>query len=218
MSWKAFFLIAGLILLAGGPAGALAQEPFKLDQPDLSGGKPVLSILQDRHSSREFSSAALDRRQIAEILWAAGGVNRRHDDGSVGFTYPNSHNDQAMIVYAITRDGAYRYDPIGHELVLLAPGDHRAVAGVQSYVADAPLNLLYVADMSRITSETETERLMTAALNAGHMAENVYLYATMEKLNVISRSNIDRDELRLLFKLPIYFEPILGQTVGLPGK
>lgn len=49
----------------------------------------------------------------------------------------------------ITAEGAYRYDPPTHALSRMVAGDLRPLTGVQDFVATAPLNLVYVADLDR---------------------------------------------------------------------
>jgi len=196
---------------------ALAQsEVIKLPQPDLSRGKTLMQALQDRKSDRIFSPKELSRQQLSEIVWAAAGVNRKTGEEKMGRTAPSSHNDQAVDTYAFTRTGVYKYDHVQHELVQILAGDHRAKAGVQSYVANAPLNLLFVADMSKISGDTDRDKLTAACMDVGHMSENVYLYGASSDLNVICRSTIDHEELRFLLKLGKHFEPLLGVTVGHP--
>ncbi len=60
------------------PALALAQElkPLVLPAPQTDGGKPLMQALKDRHSTREFSSEKLSPQVLANLLWAAFGINR----------------------------------------------------------------------------------------------------------------------------------------------
>lgn len=210
----ALFLSAALLLSAHAPAGA--QESIKLLPPNLSSGKTVMQALNERRSERVFGPGELSRRQLSEVLWAAAGVNRTLEGDKMGRTAPTSHNDQAIDTYAFTKAGVYKYDHLRHELVFLFPGDHRAVAGPQSYVATAPLSLIFVADMSRVTGDTREYQMMSVNMDVGHMSENVYLYGASAGLNVICRSTIEREELRGLLKLSDHFMPLLGVTVGHP--
>ena len=213
--WRFGLGLTLALFLFSGPA--LAQnEVIRLPQPDLAKGKIVMQALQERKSDRVFSPKDLSNQQLGDILWAAAGINRRTGEEKMGRTAPSSHNDQAVDAYAFTRNGLYKYDPVKHELAPVLAGDHRAKAGVQSYVASAPLNLILVADMSKISGEDERDKFLAAGMNVGHMSENVYLYGAAAGLNVICRSNIDPDELRLLLKLGGHFEPLLGVTVGHP--
>jgi Nitroreductase family. len=203
-----------LIWLAGGIAVAEAQESIKLLPPNLSSGKTVLQALNERKSERVFGPGELNRRQLSEVLWAAAGVNRTLEGDKMGRTTPSSHNDQAIDTYAFTKSGVYKYNHLKHELVFMFPGDHRAVAGPQSYVATAPLSLILVADLSRVTGDTREYQLMSVSMDAGHMSANVYLYGASAELRVICRSTIEREELRALLKLSDHFVPLLGLTVG----
>ena len=55
-----------------------AQElkSIQLPKPQLDGGKPLMQVLKDRKSSREFSSEKLPLQVLSNLLWAASGVNR----------------------------------------------------------------------------------------------------------------------------------------------
>ena len=56
----------------------LGQElkPLILPVPQTSGGKPLMQALKDRHSTREFSPEKLPPQVLANLLWAAFGINR----------------------------------------------------------------------------------------------------------------------------------------------
>ena len=201
-------------LAVGSPA--MAQEVIKLDQPDVSQGTTVLQAIKDRKSERVFGSGDLSHQQLSEVIWAASGVNRELGEGKVGRTSPTSHDDQALDTYVFLKSGVYKYDHLKHELHKLIDGDQRAKAGVQSYVGTAPVNLILVADLSKLSGDTEQYKRMSMNMDAGHASENVYLYGASVGLHVICRSTIERDELRALLKLGDQYEPVLGITVGLP--
>lgn len=216
MKRAVFGLILALTLAVVFTAPAGAEETIKLIQPDFAKGMTVLQALKARKSDRIFGPGDLSRQQLSEILWAAAGVNREMGDGQVGRTAPTSHNDQSIDTYAFTPDGVYKYDPRAHELTRVVAGDQRAAAGVQSYVSTAPLNLILVADLNRTTGDSDEDKRAGLYMNAGHMSENVYLYAASAGLNVICRSSIEPDELRTLLNLPGNYVPLLGVTVGRP--
>lgn len=214
-------LLAGVMMaalaLSGGLGGVLwAGEVIVLPPPDLTVGKNLMQSIQDRKSNRVFSPKPLSQQQLSSIMWAAAGVNRRTTEGKMGRTTPSSHNDQAIDVYAFTKDGVYKYDPFGHKLEKVISGDYRSKAGVQSYVVTAPLNLVFVADLSRVSGETERDRLMFVSMDVGHMSENVYLYSAASELNAICRNSIDKEVIRQLLWLGENYEPLLGMTIGYP--
>ena len=79
-------------------------------------------------------------------------------------------------MYVTTADGAYRYDPPTHTLIKVVAGDIRPLAGVQDFVATAPLNLVYVADLDRMSGASAEDKAFYSATDAGFIAQNVYLY------------------------------------------
>jgi hypothetical protein len=46
-------------------------------------------------------------------------------------------------------EGVYLYDPLADDLVLIMEGDYRADAAYQPSYQIAPLNLIFVADLSK---------------------------------------------------------------------
>ncbi|MDR2725766.1 MAG: nitroreductase family protein [Candidatus Adiutrix sp.] len=206
-------LALGLALgFLAAPAQANDFNAIKLVQPDFNArGLTVIQALSARKSDRAFADRELSLTHLSETLWAAGGINR--PDGHR--TAPTANNRQAIEIFAITKDGTYRYDPPSHELRPLTPGDHRAAAGSQSFVATAPLNLIYAADLGQYKGN-DTERKTVAGLDLGHFSENVYLYCASAGLSVVTRISIDPKILAPLLKLDAGLVPLMGQTVGYP--
>ncbi len=169
-----------------------------------------MQALQARKSSREFSPEKLAPQVLSDLLWAAWGVNR--PDGHR--TAPSAHNRQEIEVYAALREGVYRYDAKAHRLDPVAEGDLRAATGTQDFVAGAPLNLVYVADLGRAAGNSEEEKASFSAMTAGAIAQNVYLYCASEGLATVVRASIDPAELAKTLKLGGNQRIILAQTVG----
>src|SRR5271157_1083713 len=81
---------------------AVAQElnPVPLPPPQTSGGRPLMQVLKDRHTSREFSTQKLPAQVLSNLLWAAFGVNRP-DSGKR--TAPSAMNWQEIDIYVATQ-------------------------------------------------------------------------------------------------------------------
>jgi len=196
----------------------LAQEigTIKLSPPEMAGGMPLMQALKARHSTREFASQPLPPQVLSNLLWAASGVNRP-DTGQR--TAPSAHDWREIEVYITTADGAYRYDPPSHALIKVVAGDIRHLAGVQDFVATAPLNLVYVADFNRMSGASAEDKAFYSATDAGFIAQNVYLYGASTGLAVVVRGLVDRDALGAALKLGRHQRIILAQSVGYPvGK
>ena len=144
-----------LTKLALGMMGHLRPKPPKgdaataiaLPPPDKTGGLPLMDTLSKRHSAREFSPDELPLPLLSNLLWAAFGVNR----AAGGRTAPSALNAQEVDVFVALPSGAYRYDAATHALHLAAASDLRRVTGYQDFVDEAPLDLVFVADHSRLS-------------------------------------------------------------------
>ncbi|HEY9146536.1 MAG TPA: SagB/ThcOx family dehydrogenase [Thiobacillus sp.] len=194
----------------------LAQElgAIRLPSPETVGGIPLMRALKARHSSREFDGRALPPQVLSNLLWAAGGVNRP-DTGAR--TAPSAHDWREIDVYVATADGAYRYDPPTHTLKLVVAGDIRPLTGVQDFVATAPVNLVYVADLDRMSGASAEDKAFYSAADAGFIAQNVYLYCASADLAVVVRGLLDREALGAALGLARHQRIILAQTVGYPA-
>jgi nitroreductase len=210
-----------LTRLGFGPMGQLVVRPARGDSASTlvlppvssSGGLPLMEALQQRRSQREFASTALPEQVLGDLLWAACGVNRTAIGGR---TAPRAMTYQEIDVYVALPAGLYRYEPARHVLYLEVPRDVRAATGNQDFTAEAALDLVYVADDSRVQLVRGEQREDYAYATAGAMAQNVYLYSASQGLAAVLRAWIDRGALRAGMGLGIGQEVLLAQTVGYP--
>jgi len=204
-----------LLLVVLASAGALlAQDlkPIVLPQPQTDGGRSLMQVFKDRKTTRDFAPDKLSPQLFSNLLWAAFGVNR--PDGRR--TAPSAMNWQEIDIYVATAEGLFLYDAKGNRLAPVLAQDIRAATGVQPFVATAPVNLVYVADQSKVSSGAEAD-LFTAA-DAGFIAENVYLFCASENLATVVRGSVDRAALAKTMKLRPEQKVILAQTVGYPKR
>ncbi|MFO7801632.1 MAG: SagB/ThcOx family dehydrogenase [Desulfovermiculus sp.] len=205
---KFLLILAVLAVAVGGPSELRAESDAVIDlpQPDRKDGMPLMQALDNRRSQRSFSSQELDRQTLSDLLWAAWGVNR--DSGKR--TAPSAHNRQEITVYCALEKGCYRYEGDQHRLVQITDKDLRAQTGRQGFVADAPLNLVFAADMDKASSE------FYAACETGFISQNVYLYCASRGLATVVRGWFDQKLLAEAMGLPDRMRIILCQTVGYP--
>jgi SagB-type dehydrogenase family enzyme len=206
--------LALLVFLAGFSL-ADAQEPksISLSPPQTTIGKPLMQALQLRQSSREFADALVAPQDLSNLLWAADGINRKESGKR---TAPSAMNWQEVDVYVVLREGTYLYIPKTNELELVAAGDLRGLAGVQGFVKEAPLNLVYVADFARAGKGNDEDKKIYTAADVGFIAQNVYLYCASQGLAAVVRASLDRPALATALKLRADQKIILAQTVGHP--
>ena len=103
--------------------------------------------LAKRQSSRDFAPDLLSVQLLSNLLWATYGMNRA--DG--GRTSLLALNVQETDIFVALPSGAYCYNAATHELHLVASSDLRRITGYQDFVDEAPLDLMYVADHSRMS-------------------------------------------------------------------
>jgi len=190
-------------------------EPIKLLEPQLDTGRPLMQVLNDRRSSRRFSTDKLSKQILSNLLWAAFGVNR-HDSGKR--TAPSAVNWQEIDIYVATAEGLYLYDAKAHVLKPVLVDDIRALTGYQEYVGEAPVNLIYVADFSRMGKAEIDDKIFYSAADTGFISQNVYLYCASEGLATVVRGLIGRVGLAKVMGLRQDQRVILAQSVGYPQK
>jgi nitroreductase len=187
-----------------------SETSIALPRPQKQGGLPLMEALAKRHSSREFAPDALRLQLLSDLLWAAYGINRA--DG--GRTAPSALNAQEVDVYVALPEGAYLYDAERHTLNLAVASDLRRVTGYQDFVDEAPLDLIYVADHTRMGMVPVERRESYASVAAGAIAQNVYLFAASSGLCTVIRAWIDRAAIADALGLTHDQQVLLSQTVG----
>jgi SagB-type dehydrogenase family enzyme len=192
---------------------AVELLPVKLPAPNLNGGKSLMQSLQARKSSRDFSAKKLPVEVLSNLLWAANGINRSESGRR---TAPSAVNWQETDIYVATADGLYLYNAKEHVLIPVIKQDIRELTGKQPFVKEAPVNLIYVADYSRMGGASAEERISYSAEDTGFIAQNVYLYCASEGLATVVRGSIDRDVLAKAMQLRDNQKIILSQTIGYP--
>jgi len=211
---SACFLWALLVVF---PILAAAQElkPIELPKPQTDGGRPLMQVLKERSTSRDFSSEKLPLPVLSNLLWAAFGVNRPESGKR---TAPSALNWQEIDIYVAIADGLYVYDAKAHRLNPVLAEDVRAATGTQPYVKDAPVNLVYVADLAKTGKASAPDQDFYTAADTGFIAQNVYLYCASEGLATVIRGGVDRPALAKVMKLRPDQKITLSQTVGYPKK
>lgn len=193
----------------------LHSQNIALAKPDKEGGMPLMKALDERSSHREFSTKEITQQQLSNLCWAAWGINRPESGKR---TAPSSMNKQEMELYVVLPHAAYLYNAEEHQLDLIKEGDLRRYCGEQDFVATAPLNFIYVANLQKIditdAASLSAEELLASHANTGFMAQNVYLTCASEGLECVVRAWIDKDALEEALGLSPLHKVILGQTIG----
>ena len=203
--------VVTILLISSGIIYAQEIKPIKLLAVQMEGGKPLMQVLKERKSLREFSSKEIPLQVISDLLWAANGINRL-DSGHR--TAPSAMNMQEIDIYFAKADGLYLFDAKQNMLIPVVGEDVRALTGKQSFIKDAPINLIYVADLSKMGKTSGSDTDFYASADTGFISENVYLYCASAGLATVVRGSIDKSVLAKAMKLRPDQKIIFAQTVG----
>ena len=209
------FLVLAFLLVGPNPIHSQKLKEIKLLKPLMDGGRPLMQVLNDRQSSREFSTDELPLQVLSNLLWAAFGINRPDSEKR---TAPSSSNCQNIDIYVAMAKGLYLYGAKENILKPVLVEDIRAATGTHSFVKDVSVNLIYVADFSKLTEEIEEDKNFFSAANTGFISQNVYLYCASEGLATVVRGGIDRETLSKVMKLRPDQKVMFAQAVGYPKK
>jgi nitroreductase len=196
----------------------IAQD-ITLPAPDKKGGKTLMQALSERQTTRSFTDESLSQQQLSDLLWAACGINRADQKKR---TAPSAMNYQEIDVYVAMPSGLYLYIVENHSLKLIVGKDLRKTTGTQSYVNNAALNLVYVADMGKAGKKegvkVNDSDLFMSYSDAAFIAQNVYLYCASANLGCVVRGSIPKEKLAVEMGLKSNQYIILAQTVGIAKK
>ena len=200
------------VFVAAFIAGGLLAQAIDLPAPQKTGGMPLMEALAKRSTARTFDSKELSPQQLSSLLWAAFGINR--PDGKR--TAPSAMNFQETDIYVLLKQGAYVYSAKSNKLELVVAEDIRALGGTQAFVKDAPVTLVFVADLSKMGGGTNEAKKNMANIDVGYISQNVYLFCASEGLVTGARMSVDRATLGPRLKLRPDQMIILAQSVGHP--
>lgn len=211
MNW--FHMTLALSFFVSATIVAQDSTSISLPTPDMAGGKPLMQALHDRRTSREFRTDSIPMPVLSNLLWAACGINRPESGKR---TAPSAMNWQEIDVYVATATGCYLYEPSSHSLRLVVAADLREKTGMQPFVGEAPVNLVFVADRSKMGNASEDDKTFYAGVDAGFVSQNVYLYCASAGLATVVRGSVPREALAKEMKLRPEQRIILAQTAGYP--
>jgi SagB-type dehydrogenase family enzyme len=184
-------------------------EKLLLSQPEKNNPFPLAKALSLRKSSRSFSDKALPMTIVSNLLWSACGINRKDKRR----TAPSAVNWQEIDIYVSLKEGLFLYNIDQHSLDPLINKDIREHTGRQPFTSIAPLNLIFVADFTKIGIASAPGDFY-AATDSAFISQNVYLYAAATNLATVVIGNLDKESLKKTMNLRDQQKIILTQSVG----
>jgi SagB-type dehydrogenase family enzyme len=149
----------------------------------------VHACLADRCSRRKYANDSLRLGQLSYLLWATQGVKEVDKDGMATLrTVPSAGARHAFETYLSVhrvhglQPGVYRYLPLEHKLLhLSSPEDlshkiNEACLG-QNWAGDSAVVFIWACVIYRCEWNYLTEAAKLVLLDAGHVAQNLYVAA-----------------------------------------
>ena len=196
-----------------------SESIVKLPAPNYDGRVSVEHALLARRSVRSFSTDSISPEEISQLLWSAQGITSPkgyRTAPSAGALYP-------LEVYAVLGNvgkipaGIYKYLIGKHALLRTVAGDCRMDIGRaalnQSFIARAPVILLFSTVDERVTNKYGERGLKYILMEVGHAAQNVCLQAVALGLSTVVVGAFRDEEISTIAnlaknELPIYIMPI----------
>ncbi len=204
----ALALVLPLLTLA---VPARAADPIALPRPDLKGKVTLERAIAERRSVREYAPGALTLADVSQLMWSAQGITGA--DGKKR-AVPSARAVYPIQVWLVALDvtglpaGIYRYEPQGHALAPVKPGDPRAalVAATphQVMMEKAPAVVAVVGDSALAAEKFGPNMARWLGMEAGFAIQDVYLTATARGLGTVMVGGFQ----------PALVAPVLGLPPG----
>lgn len=208
---------------ARGPGSGQSRRTVALPPPVLTGTRSLAQLLKQRRSVRTFAATPLALQGLGQLLWAAQGIttpDNLRTAPSAGALYPLELYVVAGNVEGLPA-GVYHYDPRGHRLGLIRPGDQRqalaAATMQQAWLAQAPVVVVFGAVHARMASKYRDRADRYVSIEVGAAAENLFLQAGDLGLGTVNVGAFDDARVRRDLQLPAQVAPLLLMPVGVPA-
>lgn len=194
---------------------------MKLPKPIFKGSLTVEEALKKRRTIRSFKKKALSLNQFSQLLWAGYGITEgfRRTVPSAGALYPlDLYVAVGRDCVELIEEGVYHYIPDDHSISLQKGEDVRleiARASLfQSWIADAPVCFIITVEYHRITIKYGERGIRYAIMEAGHIAQNIFLQAEALGLGAGIVGAFHDEKIIQIADLPKNHQPLLLMPVG----
>ena len=150
------------------------NQKIKLPEPQIELEFPLMKALEKRRSIRKWKKSPVSEQDLSNLLWAACGITKEAKGKAKSKrTAPSACNVQEIRIFLLLPEGVFKYDETSHSLHQIHEQDAREHLGTQKMMKIAPLGLVYVADLIRMTGpylrSDEAKRLSAWANRHGKL-------------------------------------------------
>lgn len=186
------------------------------------------SLLEKRISSRTFSAKTLPKQQIMRLIWATYGKLNRSTffKSRVGVgTTPSAGAIYPLNIFALIikgskklRRGVYKSTPNGLLFSKKLPTIKvlkKIFAGYQGYIEKSALILAITSSFERIIRKYSNRGYRYSLIEAGHAAQNAYLWCIENNLGIVEVGGFNDERLAKILSIPYPNEaPLTTLIIG----
>jgi SagB-type dehydrogenase family enzyme len=211
-------------------------EARRVDLPVIDGTfapprRDVVEVMASRRSRRRFGEAAIRLEDLAFLLWATAGVQRVVGDVCTMRTVPSAGARHPYETYLAVRAvegleaGIWRYLPLSHQAERVraeadVPARLARACGNQAFLAEAAVTFVWAAFPYRAEWAYGAAAAKAMLIDAGHIAQNLYLAAEALNLGACAIAAYDQGQLDALLGLDgqdefaVYLAPVGAKKRG----
>ncbi|MDD1724774.1 MAG: SagB/ThcOx family dehydrogenase [Methanospirillum sp.] len=202
------------------------EQSIQLPEPDHDDAKSLDYALETRRSIRDFEDKALSQGDLSLLLWSGQGIT---NTTSGQRTAPSAMRKYPLTLYVAISDvtaidpGVYAYRPADHSMVkyLNESGKDTVLKALgQNQVLSAPLTIVAEANYTCFqgTPMTEEEYSRFAALEAGHVFQNMLLMETSRGMAGTPFTGFNVSSVENALKTSQDHHVLYAMTAGYPKK
>lgn len=180
-------------------------------------------LIKKRRSFRGFSNKPIELQTLLDILYYSAGILRPNPYESLNpfRPYPSGGAKYPLEVYPLVingkgiKPGLYHYSPSEHSLEVLLqpvlPEEIEPIWTAQRWFRKAAVIILLTAVFHRTTNKYGKRGVKFPYIEAGHLAQNIYLLATSVNLGCCAIGLLNEDPLIKLMDInprdeyPVYY-------------
>lgn len=178
-----------------------------LPPPDDRPGMTLEEAIQKRRSVRTYAGGSLALAELSRLLFFTGGINaerfgvKLRAAPSAGALYPI---ETYLAVHRVMdlRPGVYHYNVADHALALLRDADVRGDVVrqglMQDFLGACNVVIYFTVILQRLRWRYQERSYRYALLEAGHLAQNLYLAATSLGMGVCAVGAFLDDEVNAM--------------------
>jgi SagB-type dehydrogenase family enzyme len=196
------------------------ETVLTLPTPFYGGETSVEKALSERRSVRSYVGEPLTLAEVSQLLWAAQGITNPNG----GRTAPSAGALYPLEVYLLAGEvndlpaGIYHYKPYEHALNLVIDGNQRQelydASLSQSAVKDAAAIIVITAIYERTTVKYGERGIQYVHMEAGSVAQNIYLQAVSLDLGTVFIGAFHEDQVKRVLQLGKDETPLAIMPVG----